>query len=203
MIPVNQPRLDGNEAKYLAQCIETGWISSEGPFVRRLEEGMAQVAGQRFGIDLRWTHPVRWRALRTLDLRLRAAGHVALALRFDEAANTLQLCDGAATLRCSAAVVPGSTTPLSNAWATVDVAASGASASGPDDPSVELVVFLRFAPRAAGASFVVETRAVDDDGNVQGYEPIGAVTVAGRAPSDRRLIAIRRVAPGGPREVTR
>src|SRR5262249_37512161 len=50
VIPVNQPLLDGNEAKYLAECIETGWISSEGPFVRKLEEGMAAVGGQRHGI---------------------------------------------------------------------------------------------------------------------------------------------------------
>jgi perosamine synthetase len=50
MIPVNQPVLDGNEAKYLAECIETGWISSEGPFVRRLEDGIAAIAGQRHGI---------------------------------------------------------------------------------------------------------------------------------------------------------
>ena len=50
MIPVNQPVLDGNEAKYLAECIETGWISSEGPFVRRLEDGIAAIAGQKHGI---------------------------------------------------------------------------------------------------------------------------------------------------------
>ena len=50
MIPVNEPCLNGNEAKYLAECIETGWISAEGPFVRRLEDGMAAVAGQRHGI---------------------------------------------------------------------------------------------------------------------------------------------------------
>jgi len=50
VIPVNQPLLNGNEAKYLAECIETGWISSEGPFVRKLEEGMAAVGGQRHGI---------------------------------------------------------------------------------------------------------------------------------------------------------
>ncbi len=49
-IPVNQPLLDGNEAKYLAECIETGWISSEGPFVARLERGMAEVCGQSYGI---------------------------------------------------------------------------------------------------------------------------------------------------------
>jgi perosamine synthetase len=50
MIPVNEPLLNGNEAKYLAECIETGWISSEGPFVRKLEDGMAAVGGQRHGI---------------------------------------------------------------------------------------------------------------------------------------------------------
>ncbi|SRR6266851_303421 len=50
MIPVNEPLLNGNEAKYLAECIETGWISSEGPFVRKLENGMAAVGGQRHGI---------------------------------------------------------------------------------------------------------------------------------------------------------
>jgi perosamine synthetase len=32
MIHVNEPLLDGNEKKYLAECIDTGWISSEGPF---------------------------------------------------------------------------------------------------------------------------------------------------------------------------
>lgn len=33
MIPVNQPLLDGNEKKYLDECIESGWVSSKGPFV--------------------------------------------------------------------------------------------------------------------------------------------------------------------------
>lgn len=50
MIPVNEPLLNGNEARYLAECIETGWISSEGPFITRLEEGMARIAGQGHGI---------------------------------------------------------------------------------------------------------------------------------------------------------
>jgi perosamine synthetase len=50
MIPVNEPLLNGNEVKYLVECVQTNWISSEGPFVRRLEEGMAVVAGQRHGV---------------------------------------------------------------------------------------------------------------------------------------------------------
>ena len=40
-VPVNEPLLDGNELKYLAECIETGWISSEGPFVTAFERAMA------------------------------------------------------------------------------------------------------------------------------------------------------------------
>ncbi len=48
--PVNEPLLDGNEKKYLAECVDTGWISSEGPFVKRLEEGVALAAGRRHGI---------------------------------------------------------------------------------------------------------------------------------------------------------
>lgn len=49
-IPVNEPLLDGNEKKYLAECIDGGWISSEGPFVQRLEQGMAARVGRKHGI---------------------------------------------------------------------------------------------------------------------------------------------------------
>jgi perosamine synthetase len=50
MIPVNEPLLNGNEKKYLNECIDTGWISSEGPFVQRFEERMASAVGRRHGI---------------------------------------------------------------------------------------------------------------------------------------------------------
>ncbi len=50
MIPVNTPVLSGNEKRYLMECIDTEWISSEGPFVKRLEAGMAELAGRKHGI---------------------------------------------------------------------------------------------------------------------------------------------------------
>lgn len=50
MIPVNEPLLDGNEQKYLAECITTGWISSEGPFVERFEREFAASVGRRHAI---------------------------------------------------------------------------------------------------------------------------------------------------------
>jgi perosamine synthetase len=49
-IPVNTPLLDGNELKYITECIETGWISSEGPFIKKFEEKMAAFVGRDHGI---------------------------------------------------------------------------------------------------------------------------------------------------------
>lgn len=49
-IPVNTPLLDGNEKKYLIECIESGWISSEGPYVSQFEEKFAARVGRKYGI---------------------------------------------------------------------------------------------------------------------------------------------------------
>jgi len=49
-IPVNEPLLDGNEKKYLLECIDTGWISSEGPFVKLFEERFSLRVGRQYGI---------------------------------------------------------------------------------------------------------------------------------------------------------
>lgn len=49
-IPVNEPLLNGNEKKYLCECIDTGWISSEGPFVKEFEEKMSSRVGRKYGI---------------------------------------------------------------------------------------------------------------------------------------------------------
>lgn len=49
-IPVNEPLLNGNEKKYLINCIETGWISSEGPFVKEFEEKLAASLSRKHGI---------------------------------------------------------------------------------------------------------------------------------------------------------
>ncbi len=49
-LAVNEPDLSGNEKKYLAECIDAGWISSEGPFVARLEEGLAELTRRRHGV---------------------------------------------------------------------------------------------------------------------------------------------------------
>lgn len=49
-IAVNTPLFEGNEKKYLNQCIDTGWISSEGNFVKKFEEDFSKYCDQKFGI---------------------------------------------------------------------------------------------------------------------------------------------------------
>ena len=48
MVMVNEPLLNGNEKKYINECIDTNWISSEGPFVKRFENEMANFVGRKY-----------------------------------------------------------------------------------------------------------------------------------------------------------
>ena len=49
-IPVNTPLLGEREKELLIECINTGWISSEGPFVTEFEEKFASYIGREYGI---------------------------------------------------------------------------------------------------------------------------------------------------------
>jgi perosamine synthetase len=50
-IPVAHPDLSGNEAKYLLQCVESGWVSSGGEFVDRFETAFAAFCGTQQAIS--------------------------------------------------------------------------------------------------------------------------------------------------------
>ena len=49
-IPVNTPIFLGNEKKYLNQCIDSGWVSSDGAFVRQFEDQTAAAIGREFAV---------------------------------------------------------------------------------------------------------------------------------------------------------
>lgn len=49
-IPVNEPLFLGNEKKYLLECIDTGWVSSDGPFVEIFEKKFASKHNRKYGI---------------------------------------------------------------------------------------------------------------------------------------------------------
>jgi perosamine synthetase len=42
--------LDGNEKNYVLECLETGWISSEGPLVAQFEQQFSTRVGRKYGI---------------------------------------------------------------------------------------------------------------------------------------------------------
>lgn len=48
-VPVNTPVFNGNEKKYLMDCIDTGWISSAGDYIEKFETKVAQLVGQKYG----------------------------------------------------------------------------------------------------------------------------------------------------------
>ena len=50
MIPLSIPKIDGNEWKYVQDCLNTGWISSAGSYVNQFEEMIAQYAGAKYGV---------------------------------------------------------------------------------------------------------------------------------------------------------
>jgi perosamine synthetase len=50
MYPVAETRLAGNERRYLAECIDTNWISSRGAFVTRFERAFAREAGCEYAV---------------------------------------------------------------------------------------------------------------------------------------------------------
>jgi len=51
IIPVCEPKLDGNELKYVTKCFETSWISSVGENIQKFEEEFAQACGAKYGVS--------------------------------------------------------------------------------------------------------------------------------------------------------
>lgn len=50
MIPVCKPTIGDEELKNVIECIETNWISSQGKYVEKFEEGFSKYIGCEYGI---------------------------------------------------------------------------------------------------------------------------------------------------------
>jgi len=50
-IPISDPILEGKELDYLTECVRTGWISSQGEFVKQFESQMAQYCNCKHGVS--------------------------------------------------------------------------------------------------------------------------------------------------------
>jgi perosamine synthetase len=49
-IPVNRPMLNGSEKQYVLAALDSGWISSDGPFVEEFEKKFSRRVNRKFGI---------------------------------------------------------------------------------------------------------------------------------------------------------
>lgn len=49
-IPVSEPKFWGNEKKYVNDCLETNWISSNGKYINQFEEHMCSYNDRKYGV---------------------------------------------------------------------------------------------------------------------------------------------------------
>jgi perosamine synthetase len=52
MISLNTPNFIGNELKYLKDCIESGWVSTSGKYIKKFENKIAQFTKSKYAIAL-------------------------------------------------------------------------------------------------------------------------------------------------------
>lgn len=45
-----EPSLEGNEIKYVTECIKTNWISSKGKYVEKFEKDFSNYCGMKYGV---------------------------------------------------------------------------------------------------------------------------------------------------------
>lgn len=50
-ISIATPVFNGNEKKYLNECIDTGWVSANGRFVKAFEEKFAEYCGAKYAVS--------------------------------------------------------------------------------------------------------------------------------------------------------
>lgn len=68
-IPIMEPLLNGNELNYVTDCIKTGWISSQGAYVRRFEKEFAEYCGAPYALAVSNGTVALHLALAALDIK--------------------------------------------------------------------------------------------------------------------------------------
>jgi len=68
MIPVNEPLIGQKELEYVTDALRSGWISSEGKFIKAFEEGFARYTGRRHAVAVNNGTNALILALRALEL---------------------------------------------------------------------------------------------------------------------------------------
>ena len=69
IIPVNRPLFSKLEKNYLNQCIDSGWISSGGPFILKFENSFKKIVSRRYSAAVSNGTAAIDIAIKTLNLR--------------------------------------------------------------------------------------------------------------------------------------
>ena len=92
-IPVAAPVLDGREAEYVAECMETEWISSNGRFIGAFEKAFAEFCGVKHAIAVNNGTTALHLAL--VALGIEAGDEVIVpTLTYIASANCVRYCNG-------------------------------------------------------------------------------------------------------------
>jgi len=49
-IPLHEPVFEGNEWRYVKECLDSGWVSSAGPFVEQFEDSIKAYTGVKYAV---------------------------------------------------------------------------------------------------------------------------------------------------------
>jgi len=129
-----------------------------------------------YGVQWTVPDPENWHSLSTLDIRLiNDAGEI-LRVRWDEATNTFSEFNPQ-TETFGRSVQPGSGVRFQGSDVALLLDDTQVIGSGPSGPSVLLNLALEFKSGSGGSTFAVEVKAVDDQGGVQGWDEVGAISV--------------------------
>ena len=90
-IPVAAPLFTGNEKRYILECLESGWISSIGPFIQKFEDKFAEYCGVRYAVACNNGTSALHAALAALDV---GAGDEVIVptLTYVSTANAVRYC---------------------------------------------------------------------------------------------------------------
>ena len=164
--------LDGN-GDDVARCdLGAFELGAVGIGVLSPQNGSSNV-GEPVMFDLSWDSPTRRRDLNTVDLRFERGKEIILWLRFTEELpnSTFSLLDKHGNVIDIGNA--GDAKPLKNKFGSLDLASSGFTTSGPDDPRVVLRYAVNFKKAALG-DLKIQLLATDDFANEQGPEPGGS-----------------------------
>ncbi|MFN8637750.1 MAG: right-handed parallel beta-helix repeat-containing protein [Chloroflexota bacterium] len=142
-----------------------------------------------FTQTLTWDVPnvEAWRALQSIDYRLRGPTGIVFWLRWDQVTNLFQVLDANGS-PVGPAFQGGTPFTLGTRVVTLDLSRTSATGSGPTGQRVTLTLSLTFGRGPLGRSLAVEASATDDLGTVDPFRQVGTLLVDhGRGPAPHAL----------------